>query len=133
MEEATVREFLAVLAVIMLAASAGATVTVGAVNCGGAPPNETCSVQVNCGAGDCQVTNSTQFNATCTATPSGPPPTNQYVLGAAHLSSGPDPVCEWSVTDEGDSDNVNVTIDGSDGLPVELLSFTIDDEAPASE
>lgn len=130
MEEATVRELFAVLAVIMLAASAGATVTVGAVACGGTPPDETCSVTVSCGVGNCSTAEDVEFNATCNTLFGAP---NSGQLLASHNSGGPSPVCQWTVTDLGDSDAVVVTIDGSDGLPVELLSFTIDDEAPPSE
>ena len=61
----------------------------------------------------CQATSS--FNATCT--PGGGGASNLFLSATA---SGPNPSCQWNCGCG------TVRIDGTDGLPVELLEFEVD-------
>lgn len=111
---------------VTVAGSAEATPTVLPVSCTGTPPNEVCDVLVTCtppgGAGSCTIVEITEFNANCfVANVSG-----EDALRAQHNDLGPNPVCEWTVTDPNDMEMVTVTIDSSDGLPVELQSFSVE-------
>ena len=56
-----------------------------------------------------------------------------YVGTPAQISarvtiSAPKAKCGWVCTCPGDGGDQTITIDGSDGLPVELMSFSVDDE-----
>jgi len=121
------RKLLFVGAVIMIAAGANADVIIdpSGVSCTGTGTNTECTLQVTCDVEPCAglfVANSSQ-NATCT--PTG-------IFGGVTVTftannDGLDPACAWIVVDEANAnDPVPIVIDGSDGLPVEVQSFSIE-------
>jgi hypothetical protein len=111
-----------------IGAPAYAVVQVGVVNCSGDYPNITCIADLTCGTGDStcdvQLDNGGATQAICL-------PLNDPVatrLTADNESSGfpPPATCTWTVTDLSDSNSISVTIDHSDGLPVELQSLSVE-------
>jgi hypothetical protein len=107
--------------VMALGASVQAIPVAGTITCGGTAPNETCGVTVTC-SDSCSVTSSSFVNADCTAMASGSP----IVMTAIHNNMGANPSCTWGIEDSADGRGISVTINGSDGLPVKLLSFSIE-------
>ena len=117
------RNLVLVSIVMALGASVQAIPVAGPVSCSGAAPNESCTVTVSCSASaTCNATLNLTINAACT--PSGS--ANPLVLTAAHNNLGPNPGCGWQVTDSADETSIIVLIKDSDGLPVKLLSFSIE-------
>lgn len=114
-----------ILLVMAFVGSANATVTLnGGVDCtGSTPPNEVCVQDVLCDNGDCVITDNplVQFNTSCGGVAVG----NTIQFTASHANQGPDPICTWTVED-GSAVPLDVTIDYSDGLPVELTTFSVD-------
>ena len=87
-------------------------------NCTGSPGMMNCTYQRNVGGGgaaSCMTTMS--YNANCSiGTMAG------SILTFNAMQTGSNPSCMWSCTD-----CPNVTIDGGNGLPVELLGFDVED------
>jgi len=113
------------LASILMAfgASAQAAVVVGPVICSG----DACTATLTCGTSNSTCTTELLdvINAVCVPFLDGP--------GAARLNADNENAgqpgetsCTWRVTDTSDSDVIDVTIDNSDGLPVELQSLSVE-------
>ena len=117
------------LASILMAfgASAQAVVVVGNVICSG----DACLASLDCDthagnpSGTCTTELLDVINAVCVPFLDGP--------GAARLNADNENAgqpgetsCTWRVTDTSDSDVIDVTIDNSDGLPVELQSLSVE-------
>jgi hypothetical protein len=57
--------------------------------------------------------------------------TNTSFLHASALAATMTPSCAWVCTGTGGGTCATVTIDGNDGLPVELMEFSVEDEEVA--
>lgn len=115
-----------ILLVMAFVGSANAAVTETSRNCTGVSPNEQCIVIISCSNGNCVIIPpdpAVETNASCASVILGDPTTAEFV--ATHADGGPDPLCNWNVRDA-DNAIYSLTIDGSDGLPVELTTFSIE-------
>lgn len=101
-------------------AQATVTTAPGSPVCSGGVPN-TCQLNAVCTNPPCQVNNTVQTGATCTASGAGPSP---FALVATAVGP-PTNTCTWFVQD-GDAIPISVTIDNGNGLPVELESFSVE-------
>jgi len=112
------------LASILMAigASAHAVVSVGTVGCSGGTVSTTCTALITC-VGNCSTITVLDETDNCAPIPLEP---NPDVGGLFADKEGPDPICVWDITDTGDNVVTRVTIDTSDGLPVELQSLSIE-------
>jgi len=112
------------LASILMAigASAHAVVSVGTITCSGLPVSTTCTAPISC-VGNCNTNSVLGEQTNCLPAPLG---LRLDVTGLIADKEGPGPICVWDVTDTGDDDVTRVTIDSSDGLPVELQSLSVE-------
>ena len=113
-----------VLASILLATIgtfAHAAPVVGELVCSDAEAGRTCTQEVTCDDGTCTVALIDFRDAICLPGDRVGDPVN--LTGD---EEGADPFCEWTVTDNGDDAETTVTMDADDGLPVELLSFSVE-------
>ena len=98
---------------------------IGSVTCTGDPPNEVCLQQVTCegaAAPFCiSVSIITENDASCGSITLN----DQNFLQAEHANLGPNPQCEFVVTDTSDNATISTSITAEDGLPVKLQSFSI--------
>jgi hypothetical protein len=111
-----------ILASILMAfgASAQADVTVGNITCSGPDINRQCSATITC-VGQCNTTVASGTN-NCIPLPAQPTEDVELLVATRERS---DPVCIWQVIDTGGG-VTEVTIDSSDGLPVELQSLSVE-------
>jgi hypothetical protein len=116
------KKLLLASALMAFAASAQADVTVGNITCSGIPTARQCTAPISC-VGQC---NTQVAPGTNNCTPVPLTPTDDVDFLIANKEGIGDPVCTWQVTDTGDNDVTNVSIDSSDGLPVELQSLSIE-------
>jgi hypothetical protein len=119
------KKLLLTSALMAFAASAQADVTVGNITCSGLDINRQCTAPISC-VGQC---NTQVAPGTLNCTPIPPngaanPAENVDFLIANKDGIG-DPVCVWQVRDT-DGGFTVVTIDSSDGLPVELQSLSVE-------
>ena len=112
---------------MVFGASAHAVVTVGATNCGGGSGGESCLTNVSCSNGNCDVSIDLDATHGCNGLPLNNSSETSYNLTSVRVTVPlePDPVCQWDVFDD-DGVPVVVTVDSSDGLPVELQSMSIE-------
>lgn len=110
-----------VLIVLIACCSQAHAATVGPAQCSLVNVDRVCTKEVTCAGGPCDVTLDFGVNATCSPSTTGNPVTltASTVLGSGAAS------CEWTVADPG-TEIIVVTIDGADGLPVELESFSVE-------
>jgi hypothetical protein len=110
---------------MVFGASAQAVVVVGDTVCDGTYPSITCLTDVTCNAtatGKCvAVLDSFEGETICL-----PIDGTVRVLGSDTEGETAPHSCTWTVTDVGDSSSLEVTVDGSDGLPVELQSLSVE-------
>jgi hypothetical protein len=116
------KKLLLTSALMAFAASAQAAVTVDPISCDGIGTGISCSAPISC-IGQCNTLSVSPNNA-CTPIPARE--TEGVNLLVANREGIGDPVCTWQVTDTGDNDVTNVSIDSSDGLPVELQSLSVE-------
>ena len=112
---------------MVFGASAHAVVTVGATNCGGGSGGESCITNVSCSNGNCDVSFDILASQGCNGLPVNSIDSNDVNLTSVRVTVplDPDPICQWDVTD-GDGTPVVVTVNSSDGLPVELQSLSVE-------
>ena len=115
------KKLLLASALMAFAASAQADVTVGNITCSGIPSARQCTAPISC-VGQC---NTTVAPGTNNCIPIPAQPTDDVDSLIANKEGIGDPVCIWNVIDTGGGFTV-VTIDSSDGLPVELQSLSVE-------
>ena len=108
---------------MVVGTTANAVVTVGDAVCTGAAPAINCTKSLTCetGSGRCAVSAPTSNAATCV-----PDRDRTSIITLIASQDDIDPSCAWTVTDTSDGSSIEVTIDGSDGLPVELQSMSVE-------
>ena len=118
------KKLIATLLTVACASQAHAVITVDpTVGCTGMGDTRQCSQSVSCSvANECTIEVTTQQNATCTPDADLPSPT---LLVADVITGGSPAQCTWAVTEAGFGP-VFVTLDGSNGFPVELESFSVE-------
>jgi hypothetical protein len=112
-----------VLASILFAAIgtlAHAAPVVGGIVCSDQETGRTCTQEVTCSAGSCNVVVTDFRDAICLPGDTVGDPVD--LVGDAE---GADPFCQWRVTDNGDDVAVTVTMTADD-LPVELESASVE-------
>ena len=119
------KKLLIAIILMMVGTSASAVVEEGDATCTGTFPDITCLkavVCVNAPASKCDSTLVDSNLADCATSQGG------KLIGALHTGGGATGAfCTWDVTDPTEAlDPVSVTIDGSDGLPVELQSLSVE-------
>jgi hypothetical protein len=115
------KKLLLTSALMAFAASAQADVTVGNITCNGIPSARQCTAPISC-VGQC---NTQVAPGTNNCTPVPLTPTDDVDFLIANKEGIGDPVCIWTVRDTGGG-ITEVTIDSSDGLPVELQSLSVE-------
>ncbi len=107
-----------------IGASAQAVVTVDTADCIGQALSRTCTKAITC-VGTCNTTHIPGELVDAICLPLG---TEAAVsqLFADREGSDPSPNCSWDVTDTDDNSVTRVTINASDGLPVEVQSFSVE-------
>jgi len=117
---------LLVVVVLAIGGYAHADKFIGGVDCTGADLDRECTRTAVCDQDPCLVLFVDSNNATCTP-PDGDPEAGFTVTLTAN-ADGADPSCSWLVHegDQTDPDPLPVDIDSDDGLPVELLSFSVE-------
>lgn len=112
----------ALLLLVIGTANAAPILDEDGVVCVGADPNQVCKISVVC-LNSCIIgVADVEQNASCRNEREN----ELDFLVAEHDNMGADPVCTWTVRDSEDDEEVTVTIDSSDGLPVELQSFSVE-------
>jgi hypothetical protein len=119
------KKLLLTSALMAFAASAQAAVTVDPISCDGIGTGISCSAPISC-VGQC---NTQVAPGTLNCTPFPPNgaanPAEDVDFLIANKEGIGDPVCIWQVIDT-DGGLTVVTIDSSDGLPVELQSLSVE-------
>jgi hypothetical protein len=115
---------------MMVGTSANAIVTVETLDCSidsETPPNTQCTAIVSCSAGPSSGRCTTELTDATLAIclPTGTRLV-RVTLNALNTGTVEGASCTWTVTDSGDGDTLSFTIDGSNGLPVELQSLSIE-------
>jgi hypothetical protein len=115
------KKLLLTSALMAFAASAQADVTVGNITCSGIPTARQCTAPISC-VGQCNTEVAPGTN-NCTPVPLLPAEDVEFLI--ANKEGLGDPICIWDVIDTGGGFS-RVTIDSSDGLPVELQSLSVE-------
>jgi hypothetical protein len=118
------------LASILMAfgASAQAAVVADPINCSGSAPNISCIINLTCSTSDGNCATDLIDFESAICFPLGTDSSATRVTADNELNGAGPVSCSWTVTDPDDAGSgpVTVTIDNSNGLPVELQSLSVE-------